>query len=200
MLLKKRFIIAGLSTLFSLQAFAASIQLQSEIVPQVLNGQAVQADDFIQPQQLELKDGTNQLVVTIGQIVFQDGKRRKFDSQPMIIEFSTGSDELLTLNYPNLRTIEDAKSFEKKPTFSFTNQDKQTKEYSLVVMNKNGLQGFRDYEREVTDFNHQNENATVITDSSKSTASGTTDLKNEFSSLSKEQQQEFMQWALRNLK
>ncbi|MDE1328011.1 YccT family protein [Vibrio aestuarianus] len=200
MLLKKRFIIAGLSTLFSLQAFAASIQLQAEIVPQVLNGKAVQESDFIQPQQLELKEGTNQLVVTIGQLVFQDGKRRKFDSQPMILEFSTGNDELLTLNYPNLRTIEDAKSFEKKPTFSFANQNKQKKEYSLLVMNKNGLQGFRDYEQEVADFNDKNKESTVVTDSEKSAGVGTVNLKTEFSNLSKEQQQEFMQWALRNLK
>ncbi|POF59617.1 hypothetical protein CRN58_07830, partial [Vibrio vulnificus] len=97
----------------------------------------------------------NQIAVTIGQIVFEDGKRRKFDSQPLLLEFVAKPEQALTLKYGKFRTIDDAKKFENNPTVHLTDAQGNPVAFTMVQLYKGGLQGFRDYEREVADYNAQ---------------------------------------------
>ena len=196
--------LGAIPLLFSSLALASgTLSLQQEIVPQVLNGEAIAASHFVAQNTLELKDGENQLALTVGQIVFEDGKRRKFDSQPILLNFNASEEQVLALNYKTFRTIEDAKKFERTPELSFTTEKGEAVEYELVQMNKGGLQGFRDFEREVADYNakagsdvsgHKKQVTPMSTQKSVSALQG------DFSKLDAEQQQEFMQWAMRNLK
>lgn len=187
----------------SLVLAGGTLNVQQEIVPQVLNGEAIGASHFIAQDTLELRDGENQLAITVGQIVFEDGKRRKYDSQPILLDFNVSSDQKLSVNYETFRTIEEAKKFERSPKISLTDNNGSAVEFELTQLNKGGLQGFRDYEREVADYNVKSGNdisgqqkAVIPMSEQKSVAS----LQGEFSNLSAEQQQEFMQWAMRNLK
>ncbi len=69
----------------------------------------------------------------------------------------------------------------------------------MVQLRKGGLQGFRDYEREVADYNQAMNKQTTKASIAASPAVTKT-LKESFNDLSREEQQEFMQWAMRNLK
>lgn len=204
MTLKNSFMLGAIPLLFSSLALASStVALQQEVVPQVLNGEAISSSHFVAKNTLELKGGENQLALTIGQIVYEDGKRRKFDSQPILLNFKVDQNQSLAINYKKFRTIEEAKKFERSPEISLTDNNGSAVEFELTQLNKGGLQGFRDYEREVADYNVKSGNdisgqqkAVIPLSEQKSVAS----LQGEFSNLSAEQQQEFMQWAMRNLK
>ncbi|MCV5837312.1 DUF2057 domain-containing protein, partial [Escherichia coli] len=91
---------------------------------------------------------------TVGQIVFEDGKRRKFDSQPLLLEFDAEKDAELSLTYKTFRTIEEAKAFELDPKVVLKDKNGKEVDFSMVQLRKGGLQGFRDYEREVADYNN----------------------------------------------
>ncbi|MGF1904096.1 YccT family protein [Aliivibrio salmonicida] len=180
----------------------ATLVLQPEVVPQVLNGKSIIASNYEKKNTLKLNTGENQLAITIGQIVFEDGKRRKFDSQPLLLSFFVQEGDTLSIQYDKFRTIDEANQFEHNPILTVTHENGKDKKYSLVQLNKGGLQGFRDYQREVTDYNLKNRNIgnqqkTVI---SPSLQDNITILQSEFSALTSEQQQVFMQWAMRNLK
>ncbi|MBE3941404.1 DUF2057 domain-containing protein [Vibrio parahaemolyticus] len=185
--------------MLSAPAFAAQLTLQKELVPRVINGEFVYPEWISDNNSIELKDGENQLAVTVGQIVFEDGKRRKFDSQPLLLEFDAEKDAELSLTYKTFRTIEEAKAFELDPKVVLKDKNGKEVDFSMVQLRKGGLQGFRDYEREVADYNNAvNKQATKSSIAQSPAVTKT--LKESFNELSREEQQEFMQWAMRNLK
>ncbi|EHZ2572798.1 DUF2057 domain-containing protein [Vibrio parahaemolyticus] len=197
-MMKKTTTLLGICAILSAPAFAAQLTLQKELVPRVINGEFVYPE-WSSDNSIELKDGENQLAVTVGQIVFEDGKRRKFDSQPLLLEFDAEKDAELSLTYKTFRTIEEAKAFELDPKVILKDKNGKEVDFSMVQLRKGGLQGFRDYEREVADYNNaMNKQATKSSIAQSPAVTKT--LKESFNELSREEQQEFMQWAMRNLK
>lgn len=198
-MMKKTTTLLGICAILSAPAFAAQLTLQKELVPRVINGEFVYPECISDNNSIELKDGENQLAVTVGQIVFEDGKRRKFDSQPLLLEFDAEKDAELSLTYKTFRTIEEAKAFELDPKVVLKDKNGKEVDFSMVQLRKGGLQGFRDYEREVADYNNaMNKQATKSSIAQSPAVTKT--LKESFNELSREEQQEFMQWAMRNLK
>ncbi|HHC6695161.1 YccT family protein [Vibrio parahaemolyticus] len=198
-MMKKTTTLLGICAILSAPAFAAQLTLQKELVPRVINGEFVYPEWISGNNSIELKDGENQLAVTVGQIVFEDGKRRKFDSQPLLLEFDAEKDAELSLTYKTFRTIEEAKAFELDPKVILKDKNGKEVDFSMVQLRKGGLQGFRDYEREVADYNNaMNKQATKSSIAQSPAVTKT--LKESFNELSREEQQEFMQWAMRNLK
>ncbi|HGS4501790.1 TPA: DUF2057 family protein [Vibrio parahaemolyticus] len=198
-MMKKTTTLLGICAILSAPAFAAQLTLQKELVPRVINDEFVYPEWISDNNSIELKDGENQLAVTVGQIVFEDGKRRKFDSQPLLLEFDAEKDAELSLTYKTFRTIEEAKAFELDPKVVLKDKNGKEVDFSMVQLRKGGLQGFRDYEREVADYNNaMNKQATKSSIAQSPAVTKT--LKESFNELSREEQQEFMQWAMRNLK
>ncbi|EDP57198.1 DUF2057 domain-containing protein [Vibrio sp. AND4] len=198
-MMKKTTTLLGLCAFLSAPAFAAQLTLQAELVPRVINGEFVYPEWISDNNSIKIEDGANQLAVNVGQIVFEDGKRRKFDSQPLILEFNALKDAELTLTYNKFRTIEEANAFEMAPKLALKDANGNDIEFSMVQLRKGGLQGFRDYEREVADYNQAMNKQTTKASIAASPAVTKT-LKESFNDLSREEQQEFMQWAMRNLK
>lgn len=198
-MMKKTATLLGFCALISMPTFAAELTLQNELVPQVLNGEYVYPELISDQNSIELEDGSNQLAVTIGQIVFEDGKRRKFDSQPLLLEFDTGKKTQLTLTYNKFRTMDEAKVFERNPKVVLKDKQGNDVAFSMVQLRKGGLQGFRDYEREVANY-QEAVNKKTTQSSIERSSPVTKTIKASFNDLSREQQQEFMQWAMRNLK
>ncbi|HFQ5402697.1 TPA: DUF2057 family protein [Vibrio vulnificus] len=196
--MKKMMILSALA-LFSSSLFAANLTLQKEITPQIVNGEGVTLQEVHNGNRIELKPGHNQIAVTIGQIVFEDGKRRKFDSQPLLLEFVAKPEQALTLEYGKFRTIDDAKKFENNPTVHLTDAQGNPVAFTMVQLYKGGLQGFRDYEREVADYNAQKaqkvDSVPLVNHDPKAM-----DLKTAFKEMTRQEQQAFMQWAMQNLK
>lgn len=197
--MKKNTILIALCAIASAPIFAAQLTLQAELTPRVLNGESIYPGQISENNSIDIESGNNQLAVTVGQIVFEDGKRRKFDSQPLLLEFEAEEDTQLTLTYGKFRTIEDAKAFEKSPIVTLKNKTGNDVQFSLTQLNKGGLQGFRDYKREVADYNNV-VNKQQATSNIANAPAATKTLKQSFSDLSREEQQEFMQWAMQNLK
>ena len=197
--MKKTATLLGFCALISMPTFAAELTLQNELVPQVLNGEYVYPELISEQNSIELEDGSNQLAVTIGQIVFEDGKRRKFDSQPLLLEFDTGKKTQLKLTYNKFRTMDEAKVFERNPKVVLKDKQGNDVAFSMVQLRKGGLQGFRDYEREVANY-QEAVNKKTTQSSIERSSPVTKTIKASFNDLSREQQQEFMQWAMRNLK
>lgn len=198
-MMKKIITILGLCTLISAPVLAAQITLQSELVPRVLNGEEIYPAQISAQNAIEIDNGENQLAMTVGQIVFEDGKRRKFDSQLLLLTFDAQEHAQLALTYDKFRTIEEAKAFEKNPVVALTDENGNKVSFSMVQLNKGGLQGFRDYQREVADY-RQAVNKEVMQKRIVDSPVVTQTLKTSFNELSREDQQAFMQWAMSNLK
>lgn len=176
-----------------------NLQLQSEIIPHVLNGKLITDESIGKNNVIKLKDGGNQLAVTVGQIVFEDGRRRKFDSQPVLLEFTVSGDQALSLSYERFRTIDEAKAFDKVPQFSLQNTLGQTLDTKVIPLPQGGFKNFRDYEQEVAAYNKQQQQDDLKQELANSPGK-ITDIKASFIELSREEQQSFMVWAMQNLK
>ncbi|GEM79732.1 YccT family protein [Vibrio superstes] len=195
--------------LISSTAFADSLlSFQTEIVPQVVNNKAVDNGIFTDIDQIKIAAGSNQIGVTVGQIVFEDAKRRKFDSSLMLMTFKADDEDSYQLSYKKMRTMEEANKFDKSPEFTLTDGSGEAIDFELVVLPKSGFQGFNDYEKQVVSYNKLvNSGTTSATAVAAVSAAPTTDgtevsegIKAQFSNLSRDEQQQFMQWAMQNLK
>ncbi|MPW37114.1 DUF2057 domain-containing protein [Vibrio sp. B1Z05] len=199
--MKKSCLVLVTSIFISFNAFADSLlSFQTEIVPQVVNSMAVDSGIFTNVDQIKIIEGSNQIGVTIGQIVFEDSKRRKFDSSLMLITFKAADEDSYQLSYKKMRTIEEANKFDKSPTFTLTDGSGEPVDFDLVVLPKSGFQGFNDYEKQVVSYNKLVDSGTALTVAPVSADSMTSAIKSQFSKLSREKQQQFMQWAMQNLK
>lgn len=204
-----------LVSLFSNIAYA-EVKLQSakEMNAIVVNGKA-EGWSFIQgTNNIILPDGENQVLFQMGQIVLEDATRKKFNSIPLLIKFES-KDSNLILTYPKIRTLDQAKAFDKLPKITLKNRNGENVEFELNQLDNNGLQNFRDYEREVSDYNRtggiasvkqvltepqlSNKAVFIKKDVQSSPEAKMIFLKNAFTSLSLQERQDFMSWGLKNL-
>ena len=193
----KKFIFAIVFLLMSCSLFAqTTLTLQKEITAQILNSQLLSVSEG---NQIPVVTGHNQLAVTIDQIVFEDGRRRKFDSDLLVLTFYVANSQPLQLSYPTFRTIEEAKSFSSQPQLLLQDSQGNPLEFELVQLRKNGLQGFRNYQQELAEYNSQHVNARQ-SPPGQDRVTLDKDLQQSFVQMSREQQQGFMQWAMKNLK
>ncbi|MDV5171156.1 DUF2057 domain-containing protein [Photobacterium rosenbergii] len=218
-----KFVVASL--LFGAMSVNAetTISLQSEIQPLILNSaDAEDASAESGNNLLLIEEGTNQLLFKVGQLVSEDAKHRKYNSPAFIIRFEA-SDRPLELSYPKLRTIADAKAFERSPSFTLVNDANRSVDFSIDKLTAGGLQNLRDYQNELVAYNQRADaiaavssvstTSTVSTSTANKVASGESQpmsvtnsssrmniLQGSFSQLSAQEQQEFMLWAMKNLK
>lgn len=205
--------IAGLA--ISVMAFGVSadttIELSREISPLVLNGSQVEKGFFERIGHLDIASGQNQLLVQLGQIVPEDGRRSKYNSDPIVIRFEA-EESPLTLSYKPFRDMGDVRSFEESLNFSLANENGEAIRYQAELLHVGGLQGFQDYEKAIAQYNQSGNGSAVMTTASYNLTPGVKPattlvssnriaiLQTGFAELSAEEQQQFMQWAMRNLK
>ncbi|MDP2575110.1 DUF2057 domain-containing protein [Vibrio penaeicida] len=199
-----------LLALFSFSTVASThrIEISKEMTPRTLNGQKVESNWIKSDSSVELGSGINQLVVTIGQIVVEDGRRTKYYSQPYILLFETN--DSLSLSYETFRTIEDARQFEKNPQFELTNSTGKQVNFKIDSVHIGGLQTRQDFESSIKKYNENGRGEAVLSHSEpiaslrSSTSSKDThtisSVKSGFLSLNEMEQRRFMGWALENLK
>ena len=215
--MKKKIIccLLPLVSLFSSNIYA-DVKLQSakEMNAVVVNGKA-EGWSFIQgTNNIILPNGENQILFQMGKIVLEDAAKKKFNSIPLLIKFES-QDSVLTLSYPNIRTLDQAKSFDKSPQIKLKNSNGENVPFELEQLDNNGLQNFRDYEREVANYNElggidavtqvspepqlQTKAVFIPSDVKPSPEAKMVFLKNAFTSLSPEEKQQFMSWGLKHL-
>ncbi|HIF9188284.1 TPA: YccT family protein [Photobacterium damselae] len=201
-----------LVSLFSSNIYAdVKLESSKETNILVVNGKE-EGWSFIKgTNEVVLPNGENQILFNIGAVVLDDAAKKKFNSVPLLIKFDV-KDIKLVLEYPKIRTLEQAESFDKSPKITLKNSAGDEVKFEYIQLNKSGLQNFRDYAREVADYNKTGGIASIgymetmvinpTTSSSVSASSPAAKmkfLKNAFIGLSEEEKQEFMTWGLKNL-
>ncbi|WP_058119925.1 DUF2057 domain-containing protein [Photobacterium kishitanii] len=215
--MKKKIIccVLPLVSLFSNIVYAdVTLQSTKEMNAIVVNGKT-EGWSFIQgTNNIILPNGVNQVLFQVGQIVLEDATRKKFNSIPLLIKFES-KDSNITLTYEKIRTLDQAKAFDKSPDIILKNSNGENVPFELEQLDNNGLQNFRDYEREVAEYNKlggiaavtqvssepqlQSKAVFINSDAKPSPEAKMMFLKNAFTSLSLEEKQEFMSWGLKNL-
>ena len=207
-----KFIAAGL--MFGAVSVSAetTLSFQSEIQPLILN--SADAEDAFEESvhnRLLIGEGTNQLLFKVGQLVSEDAKHRKYNSPAFVIRFEA-TDSPLELSYPKIRTITEARAFEKSPAFELVNAENKAIDFSIDKLTAGGLQNLRDYQNELVAYNKrpdaiaavssltEDKTSVVATQPSVKSSSRMNVLQASFSNLSAKEQQQFMLWAMKNLK
>ncbi|PSW65812.1 DUF2057 domain-containing protein [Photobacterium leiognathi subsp. mandapamensis] len=199
-----------LVSLFSSNIYAdVKLESSKETNILVVNGKEEGWSFIKATNEVVLPNGENQILFNIGTVVLDDAAKKKFNSTPLLIKFDA-KDAKLVLGYPKIRTLEQAEAFNKSPEITLKNSMGDEVKFEYIQLNNSGLQNFRDYEREVADYNKSGGIASIgyvettfspptIPASAPSPEAKMKFLKNAFIGLSEEEKQEFMSWGLKNL-
>ncbi|MGY3686253.1 YccT family protein [Vibrio coralliilyticus] len=203
----------------ALPVSANELKIIDEIEPLALNGKEMSASDFHSRQVINLKEGENQLLFGLDQIVVEDGRRNKLVFPSVVMRFES-SQEPLTLSYPVFRQIDQAKKFRQTLDFSLVDKNGSPVDYQVDLIQVKGFSSFKNYEAAIEEYNqtgaiaslssqaHGSDNHTTqavaastidsaSTSEVKTTASA--DLQSEFLKMTPQQRQEFISWAVKHL-
>ncbi|MGF1758300.1 DUF2057 domain-containing protein [Photobacterium sagamiensis] len=119
----------------------------------VINGQdaGYSMFGFDHKPEIELPDGTNQVVFRIAKVVRESGsKTTKFKSVPIVIRFD-GDNTQLTLDVPNIQTLDEGRDFNNELSFTIKESGN---DYPFVYDTLHvGFNLAPDYTREVEKYN-----------------------------------------------
>lgn len=156
-------------------------------------------------ENLKINNGINQLLVRVTAIVDGNGGKSKFVSSPIVLKFDA-KDQVLELKTPfPIRDENAVRKFEKAPTLSVTSGGEDFDVIKDVIID-NEFSFFKDYDKLLEKYNLTNSIASingkpVIIESAVTSKAGVSPtIQSQFLLMSAEEQQAFMQWAMRNLK
>lgn len=198
---------------------ATELTIIDEIEPLVLNGKNLTRNDYKSAQVINLKEGQNQLLFALDQLVVEDGRRNKLVFPTVVIKFDSVSAPA-TLSYPVFRHVDQAKTFRTALDFSLLDAQGKAVEYQVDLLNINGFSQFNDYEAAVMEYNQVGGGASIShTDAVTSQigsneeikgtsaqeemkaaiASSSGSIKSDFLSMTPTQRQEFISWAVKHI-
>lgn len=141
------------AALIPLTSYAAvDIKLAEDINAIVVNGEEI-GYRISKLSDISLNDGTNQLVVRVAKLVMGQGGYEKFNSNPLVLTFSTANKNL-TLNLVKpINTLADAQHFNGSPQLKLTEVGSGA-QVELLQAELPRLQGItRDYLKELNAYN-----------------------------------------------
>ena len=156
-------------------------------------------------ENLKINNGLNQILVRVTAMVDGNGGKSKFVSSPIVLKFDA-NDQTLELKTPfPIRDQQAVRKFEKNPTLSITSKGAEFDVTKDVIID-NEFSFFKDYDKLLEKYNltdaiaainshNLKENAKVV-----STEKVSPSIQSQFLTMTVEEQQAFMQWAMRNLK
>lgn len=205
----KKLISAFIIGAMALPVYATELSIINEIEPLVLNGKDLTGNDYKSAQVINLKEGQNQFVFALDQLVVEDGRRSKLVFPTVIIRFDLASDPV-ALSYPVLRNAEQAKKFRNALDFSLLDSHGNPVDYQVDLLHVKGISPFNDLEAAVAKYNQAGGIAAVTAQQSvplhhseaqQLTGSVTTRaaLEQDFLFLPLEERQAFVAWAVQHL-
>ncbi|PSW19573.1 DUF2057 domain-containing protein [Photobacterium sanctipauli] len=221
--MNKKWLVAVLAGALSLPSLASELKVIKEIDLHVLNGKEVDSPLFKNKDVLELEAGTNQILFSLDQLVIDDGRRSKLKFTPVVMRFDA-TESPLQLSYPVFKHVDDAKAFRKTLDFVLTDTKGAPVDYQAELLHVSGLGIFPEYARTLEEYNMVGDGVAVVdptmvddlavkpqktAQATKTTVAEATGnaaaskvaiMQTGFAELSAEEQQQFMQWAMRNLK
>ncbi|NVC63739.1 DUF2057 domain-containing protein [Vibrio sp. 05-20-BW147] len=157
---------------------------------------------------LTLKDGVNQIVFRLANIVRESGgQKTKFKSEPLVATFDAENTKLV-LKVPKIETFDQGMKFNNSPTFQLIDSENieppSLKKGQISI----GFKLMPDMVHEVEKYNMSKEIASLKNfSSSKNTTSGSETessssyevLRNAYENATLEEKRKFLTWAISNL-
>ncbi|MDX1302389.1 DUF2057 domain-containing protein [Photobacterium sp.] len=162
MKVKQLALVTMLLPLASTAGAQVTLEIPKGIQPLVINGQdaGYSIFGFDHKPEIELPDGTNQVVFRIAKVVREAGSlKTKYKSTPVIIRFD-GNNTQLKLEIPNIKTIDEGRDFDNTPSFTVTESGS---DYPFVFDTMPiGFDLAPDFTREVEKYNKSGAIASLI--------------------------------------
>ncbi|MEZ8143494.1 hypothetical protein A1OO_21040 [Enterovibrio norvegicus FF-33] len=226
---KRTVIAAGVLATSSVAFADVTIDIPSGVQVLVENG--IDSDysnlGFDNQDKVVLPNGESQILFRLSHIVRESGsKKTKYKSVPLVATF-TAADAALTLKLPRIDTLDDGRMFDKKPSFTLSENGKpiDIKQDKLSI----GFELMPDYVKEIEKYNRANNIASwqstgavatvaatipVVSSTSNAEVSKVTSasvspdagvdteqmLKFWFAQADSESQKAFLSWAIQNVK
>lgn len=156
--MKKRIKILAMAYLFGCSAAIAevNVELDRDIHVIAINGESL-GFTLMKKGNLDLKNGTNQLVVRIEKLIISEyGEKEKYNSVPVIMTFDASDLNVQLSASKDVKSVKESVLFDRNPLFIL--KEPQAKTELLVKQNiLPSAGGFtRDYELEVARYNVKN--------------------------------------------
>ena len=162
---------------------------------------------------LKIANGENQLLLRVTALVDGNGGKSKFNSLPMVVKF-TANDETLKFETPfAIRDERAVRNFEKQPSVKVTRNGQQVDVTTDIIFDQT-FALIKDYDEMLAGYNQAGGKAAIqenmvrnqvvldkpLNSSTSSTKLvSTSALQSDFLSMSPQQRQEFIAWAVKHI-
>lgn len=160
--IKKEILLGSLLLISASYASADNILNLGEGVNLIAsNGKEVNTDSFFNNSTTyNLPNGVNQILVNYTAEI-KKGSEYEIEHTNAFVLLFESNDAELTISAPNIRKLSDISDFERSKSWSLVNKSGDQIDFTASVIEKNGFQLSRNYERELEDFNKTNSAAAL---------------------------------------
>ena len=156
--MKKKLQLLAIASLFGCSTTMAevNVELDRDIHVIAINGESL-GFTLMKKGNLDLKNGTNQLVVRIEKLIISEyGEKEKYNSVPVIMTFDASDLNVQLSASKDVKSVKESVLFDKNPLFIL--KEPQAKTELLIKQNiLPSAGGFtRDYELEIARYNVKN--------------------------------------------
>lgn len=126
-----------------------------------INGKKVDSGSFLNNRTgYKLPNGINQIMVNYTAEIKKSGEYELEHSKSFVLLFEQ-HDKNLEISAPEIKNLNNFKDFEKKSNWTLSTISGKKVDFKAAVIEKNGFQFGRDYERELEIFNNSNNPASL---------------------------------------
>ncbi|WP_217521304.1 DUF2057 domain-containing protein [Vibrio metschnikovii] len=159
--MNKFLISALLGMVVSSHAYAdVMVNIDRDLQILAING--VEADfPFGHTSELVLPNGLNQLLVRMEKVIQYSGTQNKYKSPAIVLSFAQENSQVFLKPARLVQDETTSKEFDRKPEVLLTNSSQRALEFQQDVLAPKGFSVFRNYEKELFDYNAQDKIAAV---------------------------------------
>jgi uncharacterized protein YccT (UPF0319 family) len=126
-----------------------------------INGKKADSGSFLNNRTgYKLPNGINQIMVNYTAEIKRSGEYELEHSKSFVLLFEQ-HDKSLKISAPEIKKLTDIKEFEQKSNWALTTSSGKKVDFKAAIIEKNGFQFGRDYERELEIFNKSNNPASL---------------------------------------
>lgn len=130
-----------------------NVKVSDEISVIAANGEELGLRLF-DKKSYQFDDGVNQLLVRVSKLVRKpNGEFEKFDSDPVIVTFSTSNDSVFLKASEDVETVAQGRAFNKSPQYSMSSNSDSLQHQVDILPRAGGIT--RDYEKEIIRYNNK---------------------------------------------
>lgn len=129
-----------------------------------LNGEEVEGKDlFSNLSEIKTENGLNQLVIKYTAEIKKGSDTELEDSQAFVILFKSDN-QILNIEAPEINKLSQFEAFHKNMNWQVYNAKNEKIDYKVSILEHDGFQISRNYERELKEFNYSGAEAAVVSE------------------------------------